>query len=214
MESDKAAEDAAGVIAAAKGPLSITFERKPDRAGEVNEISCVSIACEAPEPTVLLLRCPTPKGRCETSGFLTKKVAPYEGTKYVTGSEKSADAKKFNASFGIELSSLGSIKALDAIAEVKRVKARGPVKLAELCEIYVDRAGVSTIAKWDIDELTAEQKKFASESAWFTRAVGEKLVAMEVVEKKEKEEAPAEPAAEEKPKKKKGKGGKKEEAKE
>merc|ERR1719326_820832 len=94
--------------------MALPFERKPDKAkgGETNHIGCIGIAAEGSEPTVLLLRCGTDEARCKASGFLTKSVAPFEGTKYVSGSEKKGEEKKFESSFGIEMSSLGTVKGL------------------------------------------------------------------------------------------------------
>merc|ERR1719482_2215073 len=110
--------------------MALTFERKPDKGGETNHIGCIGIAAEGKEPTVLLLRTGTDEARCKASGLLTKSVAPYEGTKFVSGSEKKGDEKKFESSFGIELSTLGTVKGLDSIAEEKGIGARGH---AEAC---------------------------------------------------------------------------------
>merc|ERR1719460_3208839 len=96
--------------------MALTFERKPDKGGETNHIGCIGIAAEGDGATVLLLRTGTDEARCKASGFLTKTVTPYEGTKYVAGTEKKGDEKKFESSFGIELSSLGTVKGLDSIA--------------------------------------------------------------------------------------------------
>merc|ERR1719379_275848 len=217
--------------------MALTFERKPDKGGETNHIGCIGIAAEGAEPTVLLLRTGTDEARCKASGFLTKSVATYSGTKYVSGSEKKGDEKKFEASFGIELSSLTDIKGLDTLAEEKGIGARGTAKLALQMGFYLDRPGLSVFGDFKPDSALSEiQEKYAKENAWFTLETGKKLEASEKkepkakgkkekakkeTEPKEKAEtngAPAEegkkkkPAEEEKPaKKEKGKGkGKKE----
>merc|ERR1719472_756504 len=146
--------------------MALTFERKPDKGGETNHIGCIGIAAEGAEPTVLLLRTGTDEARCKASGFLTKSVAPYDGTKYVAGSEKKGDEKKFEASFGIELSSLGTVKGLDTLAEEKGISARGMPKLALAMGFYLDRPGLSVFGDLTPEsELSAAQTKFAKENA-------------------------------------------------
>merc|ERR1719353_1064454 len=205
--------------------MALTFERKPDKGGETNHIGCIGIAAEGAEPTVLLLRTGTDEARCKASGFLTKSVAPYDGTKYVAGSEKKGDEKKFEASFGIELSSLGTVKGLDTLAEEKGIGARGTPKLALQMGFYLDRPGVSVFGDLTSGaELSEVQQKFAKENAWFTLETGKKLEAAEkaapkgkgkkakkeTAEAKKTEEKPETNGTEEKaPKKKKKEKGKK-----
>merc|ERR1719327_1299182 len=210
--------------------MALTFERKPDKGGETNHIGCIGIAAEGAEPTVLLLRTGTDEARCKASGFLTKSVATYSGTKYVSGSEKKGDEKKFEASFGIELSSLTDIKGLDTLAEEKGIGARGTAKLALQMGFYLDRPGLSVFGDFKPDAALSEiQEKYAKENAWFTLETGKKLEASEKkepkakgkkekakkeTEPKEKAETNGAPAEEGKKKKKKEKGkekGKKEE---
>merc|ERR1719313_1475339 len=93
--------------------MALTFERKPDKGGETNHIGCIGIAAEGAEPTVLLLRTGTDEARCKASGFLTKSVAPYDGTKFVAGTTE------------------------------KGISARGTQKLAMQMGFYLDRAGLS-----------------------------------------------------------------------
>merc|ERR1719313_2778325 len=162
--------------------MALTFERKPDKGGETNHIGCIGIAAEGPEPTVLLLRTGTDEARCKASGFLTKTVAPKEGTIYVAGSEKKGDEKKFESSFGIELSTLGTFKGLDSIAEEKGIGARGTQKLALQMGFYLDRPGLSVFGDLtSTAEMTAMQTKYAQENAWFTLETGKKLEAAEKV---------------------------------
>merc|ERR1719460_952731 len=214
--------------------MALTFERKPDKGGETNHIGCIGIAAEGAEPTVLLLRTGADEARCKASGFLTKSVAPYDGTKFVSGSEKKGDEKKFEASFGIELSTLGTVKGLDTIAEEKGIGARGTQKLALQMGFYLDRPGLSVFGDLTADAaLSDAHKKYAQENAWFTLETGKKLEAAEKAApkgkgKKAKKETSAEaketPAAkkgaevngteEKAPKKKKEKGKKKGEGKE
>merc|ERR1719379_1322899 len=172
--------------------MALTFERKPDKGGETNHIGCIGIAAEGAEPTVLLLRTGTDEARCKASGFLTKSVATYSGTKYVSGSEKKGDEKKFEASFGIELSSLTDIKGLDTLAEEKCAKENAWFTL---------ETG---------KKLEASEKKEP-------KAKGKKEKAKKETEPKEKAETNGAPAEEGKKKKKKEKGkkkGEKEEEKE
>merc|ERR1719316_83668 len=206
--------------------MALTFERKPDKGGETNHIGCIGIAAEGAEPTVLLLRTGTDEARCKASGFLTKSVATYSGTKYVSGSEKKGDEKKFEASFGIELSSLTDIKGLDTLAEEKGIGARGTAKLALQMGFYLDRPGLSVFGDFKPDSALSEiQEKYAQENAWFTLETGKKLEAAEKKEPKgkgkkakketteEKKETPEVNGTDkaEKKKKEKGKGkGKKE----
>merc|ERR1719310_667869 len=209
--------------------MALTFERKPDKGGETNHIGCIGIAAEGAEPPVLLLRTGTDEARCKASGFLTKSVATYSGTKYVSGSEKKGDEKKFEASFGIELSSLTDIKGLDTLAEEKGIGARGTAKLALQMGFYLDRPGLSVFGDFKPDSALSEiQEKYAKENAWFTLETGKKLEASEKkepkakgkkekakkeTEPKEKAETNGAPAEEGKKKKKKEKGkgkGKKE----
>merc|ERR1719174_1082861 len=167
--------------------MALTFERKPDKGGETNHIGCIGIAAEGSEPTVLLLRTGTDEARCKASGFLTKSVAPYDGTKYVAGSEKKGDEKKFEASFGIELSSLGTVKGLDTLAEEKGIGARGTPKLALQMGFYLDRPGVSVFGDLtSTAELSDTHKKYAQENAWFTLETGKKLEEAKKAEPKEK----------------------------
>merc|ERR1719160_1245066 len=210
--------------------MALTFERKPDKGGETNHIGCIGIAAEGAEPTVLLLRTGTDEARCKASGFLTKSVATYSGTKYVSGSEKKGDEKKFEASFGIELSSLTDIKGLDTLAEEKGIGARGTAKLALQMGFYLDRPGLSVFGDFKPDSALSEiQEKYAKENAWFTLETGKKLEASEKkepkakgkkekakkeTEPKEKAETNGAPAEEGKKKKKKEKGKKKGEKKE
>merc|ERR1719379_782503 len=169
--------------------MALTFERKPDKGGETNHIGCIGIAAEGAEPTVLLLRTGTDEARCKASGFLTKSVAPYDGTKFVAGTTKKGDEKKFESSFGIELSSLGAIKGLDTIAEEKGISARGTHKLAMQMGFYLDRAGLSVFGDLaPTSELSAAQQKYAQENAWFTLETGKKLEAAEKAAPKEKKE--------------------------
>merc|ERR1719316_2516968 len=205
--------------------MALTFERKPDKGGETNHIGCIGIAAEGAEPTVLLLRTGTDEARCKASGFLTKSVATYSGTKYVSGSEKKGDEKKFEASFGIELSSLTDIKGLDTLAEEKGIGARGTAKLALQMGFYLDRPGLSVFGDFKPDSALSEiQEKYAKENAWFTLETGKKLEASEKkepkakgkkekakkeTEPKEKAETNGAPAEEGKKKKKKEKGKKK-----
>merc|ERR1719353_2706326 len=207
--------------------MALTFERKPDKGGETNHIGCIGIAAEGAEPTVLLLRTGTDEARCKASGFLTKSVATYSGTKYVSGSEKKGDEKKFEASFGIELSSLTDIKGLDTLAEEKGIGARGTAKLALQMGFYLDRPGLSVFGDFKPDSALSEiQEKYAKENAWFTLETGKKLEASEKkepkakgkkekakkeTEPKEKAETNGAPAEEGKKKKKKEKGEKKDE---
>merc|ERR1719163_2531027 len=199
--------------------MALTFERKPDKGGETNHIGCIGIAAEGAEPTVLLLRTGTDEARCKASGFLTKSVATYSGTKYVSGSEKKGDEKKFEASFGIELSSLTDIKGLDTLAEEKGIGARGTAKLALQMGFYLDRPGLSVFGDFKPDSALSEiQEKYAKENAWFTLETGKKLEASEKKEpkakgkkekaKKETEPPKEEPKAEEKKEKGKKKGKK------
>merc|ERR1719160_1884171 len=192
--------------------MALTFERKPDKGGETNHIGCIGIAAEGAEPTVLLLRTGTDEARCKASGFLTKSVATYSGTKYVSGSEKKGDEKKFEASFGIELSSLTDIKGLDTLAEEKGIGARGTAKLALQMGFYLDRPGLSVFGDFKPDSALSEiQEKYAKENAWFTLETGKKLEASEKKEPKakgKKEKAKEEPKAEEKKEKGKKKGKK------
>merc|ERR1719443_246062 len=187
--------------------MALTFERKPDKGGETNHIGCIGIAAEGAEPTVLLLRTGTDEARCKASGFLTKSVATYSGTKYVSGSEKKGDEKKFEASFGIELSSLTDIKGLDTLAEEKGIGARGTAKLALQMGFYLDRPGLSVFGDFKPDSALSEiQEKYAKENAWFTLETGKKLEASEKKEpkakgKKEKAETNGAPAEEGKKKK-------------
>merc|ERR1719161_1684937 len=205
--------------------MALTFERKPDKGGETNHIGCIGIAAEGAEPTVLLLRTGTDEARCKASGFLTKSVATYSGTKYVSGSEKKGDEKKFEASFGIELSSLTDIKGLDTLAEEKGIGARGTAKLALQMGFYLDRPGLSVFGDFKPDPALSEiQEKYAKENAWFTLETGKKLEASEKKEPKakgkkekatkEKAETNGAPAEEGKKKKKKEKGKKKDEKEE
>merc|ERR1719301_295889 len=167
--------------------MALTFERKPDKGGETNHIGCIGIAAEGAEPTVLLLRTGTDEARCKASGFLTKSVATYSGTKYVSGSEKKGDEKKFEASFGIELSSLTDIKGLDTLAEEKGIGARGTAKLALQMGFYLDRPGLSVFGDFKPDSALSEiQEKYAKENAWFTLETGKKLEASEKKEPKAK----------------------------
>merc|ERR1719421_2603304 len=205
--------------------MALTFERKPDKGGETNHIGCIGIAAEGAEPTVLLLRTGTDEARCKASGFLTKSVATYSGTKYVSGSEKKGDEKKFEPSFGIELSSLTDIKGLDTLAEEKGIGARGTAKLALQMGFYLDRPGLSVFGDFKPDSALSEiQEKYAKENAWFTLETGKKLEASEKkepkakgkkekakkeTEPKEKAETNGAPAEEGKKKKKKEKGKKK-----
>merc|ERR1719311_1567618 len=205
--------------------MALTFERKPDKGGETNHIGCIGIAAEGKEPTVLLLRTGTDEARCKASGLLTKSVATYEGTKFVSGSEKKGDEKKFEASFGIELSSLTDIKGLDTLAEEKGIGARGTAKLALQMGFYLDRPGLSVFGDFKPDSALSEiQEKYAKENAWFTLETGKKLEASEKkepkakgkkekakkeMEPKEKAETNGAPAEEGKKKKKKEKGKKK-----
>merc|ERR1719428_92326 len=198
--------------------MALTFERKPDKGGETNHIGCIGIAAEGAEPTVLLLRTGTDEARCKASGFLTKSVATYSGTKYVSGSETKGDEKKFEASFGIELSSLTDIKGLDTLAEEKGIGARGTAKLALQMGFYLDRPGLSVFGDFKPDSALSEiQEKYAKENAWFTletgkkleasekkepKAKGKKLEASEKKEPKEKAETNGAPAEEGKKKKK------------
>merc|ERR1719506_2930306 len=194
--------------------MALTFERKPDKGGETNHIGCIGIAAEGAEPTVLLLRTGTDEARCKASGFLTKSVATYSGTKYVSGSEKKGDEKKFEASFGIELSSLTDIKGLDTLAEEKGIGARGTAKLALQMGFYLDRPDLSVFGDFKPDSALSEiQEKYAKENAWFTLETGKKEKAKKETEPKEKAETNGAPAEEGKKKKKKEKGkgkGKKE----
>merc|ERR1719313_2001294 len=167
--------------------MALTFERKPDKGGETNHIGCIGIAAEGPEPTVLLLRTGTDEARCKASGFLTKTVAPKEGTIYVAGSEKKGDEKKFESSFGIEMSTLGAVKGLDTIAEEKGIGARGTQKLALQMGFYLDRPGLSVFGDLtSTAELSDTHKKYAQENAWFTLETGKKLEAAEKAAPKEK----------------------------
>merc|ERR1719160_518567 len=167
--------------------MALTFERKPDKGGETNHIGCIGIAAEGTEPTVLLLRTGTDEARCKASGFLTKSVAPYEGTKYVSGAEKKGDEKKFEASFGIELSTLGTVKGLDTLAEEKGIGARGTQKLALQMGFYLDRPGLSVFGDLTpTAELSDTHKKYAQENAWFTLETGKKLEEAKKAEPKEK----------------------------
>merc|ERR1719478_359091 len=167
--------------------MALTFERKPDKGRETNHIGCIGIAAEGAEPTVLLLRTGTDEARCKASGFLTKSVATYSGTKFVSGSEKKGDEKKFEASFGIELSTLGTVKGLDMIAEEKGIGARGTQKLALQMGFYLDRPGLSVFGDLTPEaELSAMQQKYAQENAWFTLETGKKLEAAEKKEPKAK----------------------------
>merc|ERR1719506_2504481 len=187
--------------------MALTFERKPDKGGETNHIGCIGIAAEGAEPTVLLLRTGTDEARCKASGFLTKSVATYSGTKYVSGSEKKGDEKKFEASFGIELSTLGTVKGLDTIAEEKGIGARGTQKLALQMGFYLDRPGLSVFGDLtSTAELSATHTKYAQENAWFTLETGKKLVAAEKAKPKEKKgkKAKKETSAETKPADKNG----------
>merc|ERR1719171_1366643 len=160
--------------------MALTFERKPDKGGETNHIGCIGVAAEGAEPTVLLLRTGTDEARCKASGFLTKSVAPYDGTKFVSGSEKKGDEKKFESSFGIEMSTLGAVKGLDALAEEKGIGARGTQKLALQMGFYLDRPGLSVFGDLTPEaEMTAMQTKYAQENAWFTLETGKKLEAAE-----------------------------------
>merc|ERR1719482_2406161 len=160
--------------------MALTFERKPDKGGETNHIGCIGIAAKGAEPTVLLLRTGTDEARCKASGFLTKSVATYSGTKYVSGSEKKGDEKKFESSFGIELSTLGTVKGLDTLAEEKGIGARGTQKLALQMGFYLDRPGLSVFGDLTPEaELSAMQQKYAQENAWFTLETGKKLEAAE-----------------------------------
>merc|ERR1719364_642799 len=188
--------------------MALTFERKPDKGGETNHIGCIGIAAEGAEPTVLLLRTGTDEARCKASGLLTKSVATYEGTKFVSGSEKKGDEKKFESSFGIELSSLGAVKGLDTLAEEKGIGARGTQKLALQMGFYLDRPGLSVFGDLTADAaLSDAHKKYAQENAWFTLETGKKLEAAEKAApkgkgKKAKKETSAE--AKETPAAKKG----------
>merc|ERR1719163_695956 len=169
--------------------MALTFERKPDKGGETNHIGCFGLAAEGSDPTVLLLRTGTDEARCKASGFLTKSVAPYDGTKYVAGSEKKGDEKKFEASFGIELSTLGTVKGLDTIAEEKGIGARGTQKLALQMGFYLDRPGLSVFGDLtSTAELSDTHQKYAQENAWFTLETGKKLEAAEKAAPKEKKE--------------------------
>merc|ERR1719191_828036 len=192
--------------------MALTFERKPDKGGETNHIGCIGIAAEGDGATVLLLRTGTDEARCKASGFLTKSVATYSGTKYVSGSEKKGDEKKFEASFGIELSSLTDIKGLDTLAEEKGIGARGTAKLALQMGFYLDRPGLSVFGDFKPDSALSEiQEKYAKENAWFTLETSKKLEASEKKEPKakgKKEKAKKETEPKEKAKKK----GKKEKA--
>merc|ERR1719271_1209310 len=195
--------------------MALTFERKPDKGGETNHIGCIGIAAEGSEPTVLLLRCGTDEARCKASGFLTKSVAPYEGTKYVSGSEKKGEEKKFESSFGIELSTLGTVKGLDTLAEEKGIGARGTQKLALQMGFYLDRPGLSVFGDLtSTAELSATHTKYAQENAWFTLETGKKLEAAEKAAPKGKGKKATEETAEKPKKKKKEKGKKKGEGKE
>merc|ERR1719473_143940 len=159
--------------------MALTFERKPDKAkgGETNHIGCIGVAAMAPEPIVLLLRTGTDEARCNGSGFLTKTVAKYDGTKYVGAK---GEEKKFESSFGIELSSLGTVKGLDTLAEEKGISARGMPKLALAMGFYLDRPGLSVFGDLTPEsELSAAQTKFAQENVWFTMETGKKLEAAE-----------------------------------
>merc|ERR1719261_1600477 len=209
--------------------MALTFERKPDKGGETNHIGCIGIAAEGAEPTVLLLRTGTDEARCKASGFLTKSVATYSGTKYVSGSEKKGDEKKFESSFGIELSSLTDIKGLDTLAEEKGIGARGTAKLALQMGFYLDRPGLSVFGDFKPDSALSEiQEKYAKENAWFTLETGKKLEASEKkepkakgkkekakkeTEPKEKAETNGAPAEEGKKKKERGREKEKEEPK-
>merc|ERR1719460_3273509 len=187
--------------------MALTFERKPDKGGETNHIGCIGIAAEGSEPTVLLLRTGTDEARCKASGFLTKTVAPYEGTKFVAGTEKKGDEKKFEAAFGIELSTLGAVKGLDSIAEEKGIGARGTQKLALQMGFYLDRPGLSVFGDLSpTAELSATHQKYAQENAWFTLETGKKLEAAEKAAPKEKKgkKAKKETSAETKPADKNG----------
>merc|ERR1719281_2293258 len=167
--------------------MALTFERKPDKGGETNHIGCIGIAAEGAEPTVLLLRTGTDEARCKASGFLTKSIATYDGTKYVSGSEKKGEEKKFESSFGIEMSSLGTVKGLDTLAEEKGIGARGTQKLALQMGFYLDRPGLSVFGDFtEGAELSDVQKKYAQENAWFTLETGKKLEAAEKKEPKGK----------------------------
>merc|ERR1719261_1394441 len=187
--------------------MALTFERKPDKGGETNHIGCIGIAAEGAEPTVLLLRTGTDEARCKASGFLTKSVATYDATKYVSGSEKKGEEKKFESSFGIELSTLGTVKGLDTLAEEKGIGARGTQKLALQMGFYLDRPGLSVFGDLTTTaELTATHQKYAQENAWFTLETGKKLEAAEKAAPKEKKgkKAKKETSAETKPADKKG----------
>merc|ERR1719161_755820 len=167
--------------------MALTFERKPDKGGETNHIGCIGLAAEGEAPTVLLLRTGTDEARCKASGLLTKSVATYDGTKYVSGSEKKGEEKKFESSFGIELSSLGTVKGLDTLAEEKGISARGTQKLALQMGFYLDRPGLSVFGDLTPEaEMTAMQQKYAQENAWFTLETGKKLEAAEKKEPKGK----------------------------
>merc|ERR1719310_1252874 len=187
--------------------MALTFERKPDKGGETNHIGCIGIAAEGSEPTVLLLRTGTDEARCKASGLLTKTVTPYEGTKYVASGK--GDEKKFEASFGIELSSLTGLKGLDSIAEEKGIGARGMQKLALQMGFYLDRPGLNVFSDLTTTaELSDTHKKYAQENAWFTLDTGKKL------EEAKKAEPKEEKSKKEKKKKEKGKKkGEKEEEK-
>merc|ERR1719460_2448726 len=91
MDSESNVDKAKAELAKFTGALALTFERKPDKGGETNHIGCIGIAAEGDGATVLLLRTGTDEARCKASGFLTKTVAPKEGTIYVAGKEE----KKF-----------------------------------------------------------------------------------------------------------------------
>jgi len=139
--------------------------------GKGNAPALISIGIAEPVPSVVILR--TLEENRVLPPFL-QDVLKSDKTKVVSGNFSADEVAKLEA-FNLRQEELNGFVGLAGLAEKKGVNERGLVAIAKVFNLSLKRDRAVATSDWAAEELSAAQKEFAADDAYFALQCYEEL---------------------------------------